>query len=62
MCPNNHDATCTAILSRREDQPEQLVASLVCERCKQVVQVIGLVEHTFAPLLGPAAEGLEQTA
>jgi hypothetical protein len=58
MCTNDHDATCTAFLSRSDDQPEHLVASLRCETCDQVVKVIGVVEHTFAPLLGTAGAEL----
>jgi hypothetical protein len=46
MCANDHDGTCTAILSRSKTQPNRLVAKLVCESCNEVVETLGFVEHT----------------
>jgi hypothetical protein len=48
MCANDHDGTCTAILSRSKTQPNRLVAKLVCESCNEVVETLGFVEHTLA--------------
>ena len=47
MCANDHDGTCTAILSRSETRSDQLTASLVCESCGEVVKILGVVEHTL---------------
>ena len=54
MCTNDHNGTCTAVLSRNETQPDRLLtASLVCESCGEVVKILGFVEHTLgrAPTL-----------
>lgn len=51
MCPTNHNATCTAVLSHAEDRPGGLIARLVCESCNEVLQVIGFVEHHLEPIL-----------
>jgi hypothetical protein len=51
MCTGHHDGTCTGTLSRSESQPDALIMSLVCERCNQVVSVLGSLEHTVSPLL-----------
>jgi hypothetical protein len=47
MCANDHDGTCTAMLSRSKTQPNRLVAKLVCESCDEVVKILGVVEHTL---------------
>jgi len=47
MCANDHDGTCTAMLSRSKTQPNRLVAKLVCESCDEVVKILGFVEHTL---------------
>jgi hypothetical protein len=63
MCAHNHNGTCAAVLSRSATQPELFEAKLVCDSCDAVVRVIGVVEHTIAPVLvatGPGA--LEQAA
>lgn len=39
------------MLARSETEPSRLVMSLVCERCNEVVCVIGSIEHTIAPVL-----------
>jgi hypothetical protein len=53
MCPTDHDATCTAVLTQSKTGPRGLVASLVCESCNQVIKVIGFVEHTVEPVINP---------
>ncbi len=55
MCANDHDGTCTAVLSRSKTQPNRLVAKLVCESCEEVVKILGFVEHTLGsvPTLMP---------
>jgi hypothetical protein len=55
MCPTNHNATCTAVLSRTHERPGGLVASLVCESCNEVLQEIGFVDHTLDPILALAS-------
>jgi hypothetical protein len=45
VCANDHDGTCTAILSRSKTQSDRLVAKLVCESCDEVVKILGFVEH-----------------
>jgi hypothetical protein len=47
MCANDHDGTCTVILSRSQTQSDRLVAKLVCESCDEVVEILGFVEHTL---------------
>jgi len=47
MCANDHDGTCTAILSRGNTESDRLMASLVCESCGEVVKILGFVEHTL---------------
>lgn len=47
VCANDHDGTCTAILSRSKTQSDRLVAKLVCESCDEVVKILGFVEHTL---------------
>lgn len=51
MCADDHNGTCTGMLARSETEPGRLVMSLVCERCHEVVCVIGSIEHTVAPVL-----------
>jgi hypothetical protein len=51
MCNNHHDGTCTAVLTRSEIQPNQLVMMLVCESCDEIVKVMGSFEHAFKPLI-----------
>ena len=50
VCANDHDGTCTAILSRSKTQSDRLVAKLVCESCDEVVKILGFVEHTLGPV------------
>ncbi len=50
VCANDHDGTCTAILSRGNAESDQLTASLVCESCGEVVKILGFVEHTLGGL------------
>jgi len=47
VCANDHDGTCTAVLSHSETQPDRLMAKLVCESCEEVVKILGFVEHTL---------------
>lgn len=50
MCANDHDGACTAMLSRSKTHPNQLVATLVCESCDEVVKILGFVEHTIGSM------------
>lgn len=55
MCEDDHDGTCTGMLALSETEPDHLVMSIVCERCHEVVSVIGSIEHTIAPVLAGSA-------
>jgi len=51
MCSTNHDATCTAMLSRSRVRSGQLIAALVCERCGETIKVLGVFQHQVEPVL-----------
>jgi hypothetical protein len=59
MCSTNHDATCTAVLSRSLTRPGQLVATLVCEHCGETLKVLGVYEHHVNPVLVEPAPELQ---
>ena len=62
VCANDHDGTCTAILSRSETQPDRLVAKLVCESCDEVVRILGFVEHTLGSMPTLMSHNLKRAA
>jgi hypothetical protein len=62
VCTNDHNGTCTAILSRSLGHPDRFVASLVCESCKEVVKIIGFVEHTLGSVPTLVEHDLERAA
>jgi hypothetical protein len=62
VCANDHDGTCTAILSRSRTQPDWLVARLVCESCDEVVKILGFVEHTLGSVRALVSHDLHSVA
>jgi len=62
VCTDDHNATCTAVLSRSTTNPDRLVASLVCERCDEVVKVLGFVDHTLGAAPTLVEQDLERAA
>jgi len=62
VCANDHDGTCTAILSRSKTQSDRLVAKLVCESCDEVVKILGFVEHTLGSMSTLMSHNLKRAA
>jgi hypothetical protein len=62
VCVNDHDGTCTAVLSRSKTQPDRLVAKLVCESCDEVVKILGFVEHTLGSVPTLISHDLKKVA
>jgi hypothetical protein len=62
VCTNDHNGTCTAVLSRSLTHPDRLVASLICESCEAVVKILGVVEHTLGAAPTPVEHDLERAA